>query len=69
MLFRSDVDAGILAEAGNFMDMIQLPDLLSVPNFADPTIPLNSVLGGISNTLGPLTGTAQTLTELFGDAS
>ncbi len=60
-----DTDLGL--EALDFMDMIELPDLLSVPDFGDPTPPLSAVLDGIKTALGPLTDATETLSALFGD--
>jgi hypothetical protein len=60
-----DTDLGL--EALDFMDMIELPDLLSVPDFGDPTPPLSAVLDGIKTALQPLTDATETLSALFGD--
>lgn len=61
------VDAAIIEEAQNFMDVAQLPDLLSLPDFGNPTVPLNSTLDGIKGTLGNLTDSAQALKDLYKD--
>lgn len=60
-----EVDTDIGLEALDFMDMIELPDLLSVPDFGDPTPPLSAVLDGIKTALQPLNDAAATLDELF----
>ncbi|MFM2375073.1 MAG: hypothetical protein RLZZ165_170 [Bacteroidota bacterium] len=54
-------------EALNFMDMVKLPDLLSVPSFGDPTPPLGSVMDGLKTSLAPLNEAAATLSKLFGN--
>jgi hypothetical protein len=61
-----EVDTDIGLEALDFMDMIELPDLLSVPDFGDPTPPLSNVLDGLETTLGGLSGPASNLATLFG---
>jgi hypothetical protein len=60
------VDTALELEALDFMDMIELPDLLSVPDFADPTPPLTGILDGISSSLNGLGQSASTLAQLFG---
>ncbi|MCB9232788.1 MAG: DNA circularization N-terminal domain-containing protein [Bacteroidia bacterium] len=62
-----EVDAGLELEALDFMDMIELPDLLSVPGFGDPTPPLSAVLDGIKASISKLTDSASVLSDLFGD--
>lgn len=65
-----DVDLDIGLEALDFMDLIQLPDLLSIPDFFDPTEQLGSVLEGVNTALGPLSGEdgpAQQLNSFFGE--
>jgi hypothetical protein len=62
-----EVDLGLELEALDFMDMLELPDLLSIPDFGDPTPPLAAVLDGIKGTLGGLTESAGILSELFGE--
>jgi uncharacterized protein YpuA (DUF1002 family) len=64
-----DIDTDLGLEALDFMDMIQLPDLLSVPSFGDPTTPLASILDGVKGTLGGLDGPANDLSGLFGGGS
>ena len=46
------LDLALELEALDFMDMLQLPDLLSVPDFGDPTPPLRSVLDSVGEVLG-----------------
>lgn len=61
-----EVDAAIELEALDFMEVIQIPDLLAIPDFGDPTIPLNSVLEGLESSLDTLTDSLSELNELFG---
>jgi archaellum component FlaC len=61
-----DIDGLLELEALDFMDLIQLPDLLSAPDFGDPTPPLQSVLDSVGNSLGALDAPAAELTDLFG---
>jgi hypothetical protein len=61
-----DVNTDLELEALDFMDMIELPDLLSVPDFGDPTPPLSAVLDGIKSSLAPLTDATKALDDLFG---
>lgn len=61
-----EVNTDIGLEALDFMDMIELPDLISVPDFGDPTPPLSGVLDGVQTTLGGLAGPASNLAQLFG---
>ncbi len=60
------IDAAIELEALDFMDMLQLPDLLSVPEFGDPTPPLRAILDGIGGVLGGLAAPADELSGLYG---
>ena len=62
-----DIVDALAVEAEGFMDLIQLPDLLSIPNFGDPTEPLQSVLDGIKGSLESLTDTASNLSDLYGE--
>lgn len=62
-----EVDLGLELEAFDFMDMIELPDLLGVPDFGDPTPPLSAVLDGIKNSLSGLTDSANVLSDMFGE--
>jgi DNA circularisation protein N-terminus len=60
------VDTALELETLDFMDMLELPDLLSVPDFSDPTPPLTKVLDGITGSLTGLGQSASTLAQLFG---
>jgi len=65
------VDAGLLEGAGGFLDSITgaldvLDALGSVPNFGDPTPPLQGSIDGVRSTLDELGGTTETLRTLFG---
>ena len=62
-----EVDTDLELEALDFMDMVQLPDLLSVPGFGDPTEPLTQMLEGLKGTLSGLTDSANVLGDLFAD--
>ncbi|MEZ4958230.1 MAG: DNA circularization N-terminal domain-containing protein [Saprospiraceae bacterium] len=61
-----DVELDIGLEALDFMDMIQLPDLLSVPELSDPSAPLLTLVDGISETLNGMTAPAQELSGWYG---
>lgn len=60
------VDDLLALDALDFMDMIQLPDLLSVPGFGDPTPPLRTVLDSVGGVLNEANQPAQELSDLFG---
>ena len=62
-----DVDASILDEALDFMDIAELPEILSLPEFRDPTVPLNGMLDGVETTVNSLTDETAVLTEIFGE--
>lgn len=64
-----DIDSLLELEALDFLDMIQLPDLLSVPGFSDPTGPLQSILDSVGSTLEGLTQPANDLAGLYGDSN
>jgi len=64
-----DIDSLLELEALDFLDLIQLPDLLSVPDFGDPTVPLQSILDSVGGTLEGLTRPATDLAALFGGGS
>lgn len=64
-----DIDSLMELEALDFLDMIQLPDLLSVPGFGDPTVPLQSILDNVNGVLSGLTGHASELSDLYGGGS
>lgn len=65
-----DVDTAILDEAQNFMDSVSgalaAIDLLSVPDFADPTPPLRGALDQVKTSLDGLSSVATGLQDLFG---
>lgn len=63
-----DIDSLLELEALDFLDMIQLPDLLSVPGFGDPTEPLQSILDSVGGILNGLTQPANDLAGIFGDS-
>lgn len=63
-----EVDLAIELEALDFMDMIQLPDLLSVPDFGDPTPPLANILDSVKDSLSGLDDAAASLSDLFSEA-
>lgn len=60
------VDAGILQDATQFMDLVQLPDQLNLPEISDPTVPMKNMLTGVKETLMPLENEQSTLAEIFG---
>ena len=60
------VDLGILSEAQSFMDAVRLPGLLDLPEFKDPTKPLDNMLSGLRLALEPLDQEEQTINQLFG---
>ncbi|HHG85244.1 MAG TPA: hypothetical protein ENJ82_10910 [Bacteroidetes bacterium] len=62
-----EVDLGLELEALDFMDMIELPDLLALPGFGDPSPPLNAVLDGIKGSISGLTDSASVLSDMFGE--
>ncbi len=64
-----DIDADLSLDALDFMDMIQLPDLLSAPGFGDPTPPLKGILDELGKTMGNADAPAQQLSDLFGGSS
>lgn len=65
------IDAGLLNKAKGFADTIgniaDLGDMLkNIPNFGDPTKPLNTVLDDVDSTLGGLESARTSLNNLFG---
>jgi hypothetical protein len=69
-----DLDAGLLGDAGGFMDSVTgaldaIETLGSLPDLHDPTAPLKSSLDGVSGALGGLGATAQSLQAVFGGGS
>ncbi|MEO1261104.1 MAG: hypothetical protein AAFZ15_20045 [Bacteroidota bacterium] len=61
-----DVELDIGLEALDFMDMIQLPDLLSVPELSDPSAPLLTMVDGVGGVLNGMTGPAEELSNWYG---
>jgi hypothetical protein len=66
------LDAGLLDQAGSFLDTVtgalDAIDMLgSVPDIQDPTPPLRGVLDGVSQALSTLDGLRGGLAELFGE--
>lgn len=66
LLETPSVDLGILGEAQSFMDAVRLPDLLDLPEFKDPTKPLDNMLSELRLALEPLNEEEQTINQLFG---
>ncbi len=64
-----EIELGIELEALDFMDMIQIPDLLSVPNFGDPTVPLEGILGEVGEVFNVFQPDAESLNGLFQNGS
>ncbi|MBC1195771.1 DNA circularization N-terminal domain-containing protein [Microcystis aeruginosa BLCCF158] len=63
----ADVDANILAEAENFMDIATLPDLLgSVPEINNPIEPLSNALADVEKATKTLSTATADLKSLFG---
>lgn len=63
-----EVDAAILEEAASFMDIAELPDVLTLPEFSDPTGPISGLLDGVGSTVASLESAVTAMTDLFGDA-
>ncbi len=61
------IDAAIELEALDFMDMIQLPDLLSLPEISDPSVLIEPIKKNIQSLLAPIDDVAQQMKNLFGD--
>lgn len=69
---RAAFDAGILDDARDLFDQaIALEEVLdtlgSVPDFADPTVPLEGTLVGVKTALGALDHVTSALNAFFGD--
>jgi hypothetical protein len=65
------LDAGLLDEAGGFMDSVtgalgMIDALGSIPNIGDPTPPLAGALDGVEAATAGLDGIANDLTDLIG---
>jgi len=56
----------IAAEAAALVDVMDIPDLLSAPDFGDPTPPLQGTLDEFSSAMNELGDLGPTLNELFG---
>lgn len=56
----------IAAEADALVDIMDVPDLLSAPDFGNPTPPLQDTLNEFSSAMEELDGLGPALTELFG---
>jgi hypothetical protein len=61
----TDLNLDLELEALDLFDLLQLPDLLSIPDFGDPTVPLKTILDGVKGTLSALDAPAQAIKELF----
>ncbi len=61
-----DLGLDLDLEAGDLFDLMEIPDLLSLPDFTDPTAPLSTALDGIRSSMGGLDGISSTLDSLFG---
>jgi hypothetical protein len=62
-----------LDQAGDFMDAVtgalDAITSLSIPNFGDPTVPLQGALSGVESAVNKLGDAAGSLTDLFGGGS
>jgi DNA circularisation protein N-terminus len=61
------VDAAIGLEALDFMDVLQLPDMLAIPELEDPTKPLSGLVDTAQSALSALNGQDQIWNEIFGN--
>lgn len=61
-----DQAADIASEADLLSKVADIPDLLSAPNFGDPTPPLRGALDGFKNAMGGFTGLTSSAKDLFG---
>lgn len=61
-----DLGLDLDLEAADLFDIMELPDLLSVPDFADPTTPLKSALDGVQSAMDDLSTVSDSLATLFG---
>ncbi|HXB21072.1 MAG TPA: hypothetical protein VNV88_06815 [Candidatus Solibacter sp.] len=63
----ADVNAAVIAEAGQQFKVAQVPDLLnSISNFGDPTPPLKGAVDGVKTAVNSLSGVQGALKGLFG---
>ncbi|MGH2542631.1 MAG: hypothetical protein ACRDIB_07535 [Ardenticatenaceae bacterium] len=65
------LDSSLLDQAGDFLDAVTgaldaLDALGSIPDFGDPTAPLQDTLSGVESALSDLGGVTAALEELFG---
>lgn len=65
------IDAGLLDQAGAFLDSVTgaldaLDALGSIPDIGDPTTPLSGALAGVESAMGELANVAGAITDLFG---
>jgi hypothetical protein len=65
------LDAGLLDQAGNFLDAVTnaldaIEGLGNIPELRDPTPPLRGILEGVQSALGGLSGVSASIGELFG---
>lgn len=63
-----DLELDLDLEAGDLFDIMEIPDLLSVPDIKDPTPPLKEVLGAVSSALEGLSGVAGDVDGVFGES-
>jgi hypothetical protein len=65
-----DLDSALADEAAGFLDSVNgalgAIDAVGVPNFGDPTPPLQGTLDGVTTALGGLSGVPDQLNDLFG---
>lgn len=61
------VDLAIGLEALDFMDMIQLPDLLSLPEITDPSALIEPVKTSVQTLLAPVGEIGNNLKKIFGN--
>lgn len=62
----SDLEASLDLEAGDLFDLMQVPEMLSIPELSDPTPPLKTTLDGVKSALDGLSGVSGALVGLFG---
>jgi hypothetical protein len=65
------IDAGLLDQAGDFLDSVTgaldaLDALGNIPDIGDPTTPLSGALSGVESAMGDLGGISGAITDLFG---
>ena len=62
-----DLDEALDQEADELMDIMDIPDALSAPNFGDPTPPLQGTIDEFKNAMESLGGLRSAVTDLFGE--